>query len=80
MAGERLSCERRREVIERRAGDRKMTQTRFPFELDGRAEPAALTGHCGVALVIEAFRSSGTTAVVDASVLIKRRKRGLTES
>jgi Transposase DDE domain group 1 len=57
-----------------------MTQTRLPFELDQGAETAALTAHAGVPLVIEAFRTSGAAALVDASVVIKRRKRGLTPS
>ena len=57
-----------------------MTQTRLPFELDGRAEAGALSAHGGVPLLIEAFRASGAAAVVDASVVIKRRKRGLTPS
>ena len=57
-----------------------MTQTRLPFELDARAEAGALTAHGGVPLLIEAFRTSGAAAVVDASVVIKRRKRGLTPS
>jgi hypothetical protein len=52
-------------------------QTRLPFELDTRAETAALTGHGGVPLLIEAFRTSGAAAVLDAGVVIKRRKRGL---
>src|SRR5919106_5392680 len=55
-------------------------QTRLPFELDGRAEAGALTAHGGVPLLIEAFRTSGAAAVVDAGVVIKRRKRGLTPS
>ena len=37
-----------------------------------------MTAHGGVPLVIEAFRTSGAAAVLDASVVIKRRKRGLT--
>ena len=49
-----------------------MTQTRLPFELDQRAETAALTAHGGVPLLIEAFRASGAAAVLDASVVIKR--------
>jgi hypothetical protein len=57
-----------------------MTPTRLPFEQDGRAEPGTLTAHGGVPLLIEAFRASGAAAVVDASVVIKRRKRGLTPS
>jgi len=52
-------------------------QTRLPFELDTRAEAGALTAHGGVPLLIEAFRTSGAAAVLDASVVIKRRKRGL---
>ncbi len=54
-----------------------MAQTRLPFELDVRAEAGALTAHGGVPLVIEAFRASGAAVVLDASVVIKRRKRGL---
>ena len=52
-------------------------QTRLPFELDTRAEAGTLTAHGGVPLLIEAFRTSGAAAVLDASVVIKRRKRGL---
>jgi hypothetical protein len=33
-----------------------------------------------VPLVIEAFRTSGAAAVVDSSIVIKRRQRGLTPS
>jgi hypothetical protein len=57
-----------------------VAQTRLPFELDVRAEAGALTAHGGVPLLIEAFRTSGAAAVVDASVVIKRRQRGLTAS
>ena len=57
-----------------------MTQTRLPFELDVRAEAGVLTAHGGVPLLIEAFRTSGAAALVDASVVIKRRQRGLTPS
>jgi hypothetical protein len=55
-------------------------QTRLPFELDVRAEAAALTAHGGVPLLIEAFRTSGAAAVLDEQVSIKRRQRGLTPS
>jgi hypothetical protein len=55
-------------------------QRRLPFELDVRAEAAALTAHGGVPLLIEAFRVSGAAAVLDEQVSIKRRKRGLTPS
>jgi hypothetical protein len=54
-----------------------MSQTRLPFELDQRAETGALTAHGGVPLLIEAFRTSGAAALLDAGVVIKRRKRGL---
>ncbi|MGH2355941.1 MAG: transposase, partial [Chloroflexota bacterium] len=40
-------------------------------------ETGLITAHSGVPLVIEAFRTSGAAAVLDASVVIKRRKRGL---
>ena len=53
------------------------SQTRLPFELDQRAETGALTAHGGVPLLIEAFRTSGAASVLDAGVVIKRRKRGL---
>jgi hypothetical protein len=53
-----------------------MTSRRGCWDLDGRAEAGALTAHGGVPLLIEAFRTSGTAAVVDANVVIKRRKRG----
>jgi hypothetical protein len=52
-------------------------QTRLPFELDQRAETGFITAHGGVPLLLEAFRTSGAAAVVDTSVVIKRRKRGL---
>jgi hypothetical protein len=57
-----------------------LAQTRLPFELDTRAETAALTAHGGVPLLIEAFRVSGAAAVLDERVVIKRRKRGLRPS
>jgi hypothetical protein len=57
-----------------------VSQTRLPFELDVRAEAAALTAHGGVPLLIEAFRTSGAAAVLDEQVSIKHRKRGLTPS
>jgi hypothetical protein len=57
-----------------------MAQTRLPFELDVGAEAGALTAWGGVPLVIEAFRTSGAAAVLDAAVVIKRRKRGLPTS
>jgi hypothetical protein len=57
-----------------------MTQRRLPFELDQRAETATLTAYGGVPLVIEAFRVSGAAGVLDASVAIKRRQRGLQPS
>ena len=55
-------------------------QTRLPFELDQRAETGLITAHGGVPLVIEAFRTSGAAAVLDARVVIKRRQRGLPPS
>ena len=57
-----------------------MAPTRLPFELDVRAEAGALTAHGGVPLLLEAFRVSGAAAVLDASVVIKRRKRVLSSS
>jgi Transposase DDE domain group 1 len=57
-----------------------VSQTRLPFELDQRAETGFITAYSGVPLVIEAFRTSGAAAVLDASVVIKRRKRGLPPS
>jgi len=51
-----------------------MTQVRLPFELDVRAEAGALTAHGGVPLLIEAFRTSGAAAVLDASVVINTNR------
>jgi hypothetical protein len=48
--------------------DRVMSQTRSPFELDQRAETGALTARGGVPLLIEAFRTSGAAAVLDADM------------
>jgi hypothetical protein len=55
-------------------------QTRLPCELAQRAEMGFITAHAGVPLVIEAFRTSGAAAVLDAGVVIKRRQRGLAPS
>lgn len=55
-------------------------QTRLPYELDVKAEASQLTAYGGVPLLIEAFRVSGAAAVLDATVVIKRRKRGLRAS
>jgi hypothetical protein len=41
-------------------------QTRLRFELDQRAETGFITAHAGVPLMIEAFRTSGAAAVLDA--------------
>ena len=57
-----------------------MDRTRLPFELDVRPETAALTAYGGVPLLIEAFRTSGAAGVLDAGVVVKRRKRGLPTS
>jgi hypothetical protein len=62
------------------AGALMTAQTRLAFELDERAERGFITAHGGVPLLIEAFRTSGATAVLDESVVIKRRKRGLLPS
>ena len=50
-------------------------QTRLPFELDVRAETAALTAYGGVPLLIEAFRAGGAAAVLAAAVAVKRHQR-----
>lgn len=63
-----------------RTGVDAVGQTPLPFELDVRAETAALTAYGGVPLLIEAFRASGAAAVLDAAVVVKRRQRGLATS
>jgi hypothetical protein len=55
-------------------------QTRLRFELDQRAETGFITAHAGVPLMIEACRTSGAAAVLDAGVVIERRMRGLAPS
>jgi hypothetical protein len=74
LAG-RIGCTHRVQRV-----DGAMAQTRLPFELDVRAEAGTLTAYGGVPLLIEAFRTSGATAMVDEQVSIKRRKRGLLPS
>ena len=51
--------------------------TRLPFEIDERLEEGLITGHAGIPVLIEAFRATGTAAVIDREVKLKQRRRGL---
>lgn len=50
----------------------------LPFEIDERIDPALITAHAGVPLVIEVFRRVGAAQVVNDQVRLKQRQRGLT--
>ena len=50
---------------------------RLDFEIDSELETGLITGHAGVAGLIEAFRQTGTAAVIDREIQLKSRKRGL---
>ena len=51
---------------------------RLDFEIDSELETGLITGHAGVVGLIEAFRQTGTAAVIDRVIQVKSRKRGLT--
>jgi hypothetical protein len=51
--------------------------SRLDFEIGVELETGLIAGHAGL---IEAFRQTGTAAVIDRGVRVKRRQRGLTAS
>jgi hypothetical protein len=53
---------------------------RLDFEIDVELETGLITGHAGVPGLIEAFRQTGTAAVIDCEVKLKSRRRGLRAS
>jgi hypothetical protein len=53
---------------------------RLDFEIDVELETGLITGHAGVPGLIEAFRQTGTAAVIDQEIKLKTRKRGLSAS
>jgi hypothetical protein len=53
---------------------------RLEFEIDVELEAGLITGHAGVPGLIEAFRHTGTAAVIDREIKLKSRKRGLSAS
>src|SRR5437588_4483192 len=53
---------------------------RLGFEIDVELETGLITGHAGVPGLIEAFRQTGTAAVIDREVKLKSRRRGLSAS
>jgi Transposase DDE domain group 1 len=55
-------------------------QDRLPFELDDRIDETLATAHAGVPLAIELFHSCGASGVLEQRVVVKQRKRGLTEA
>src|SRR6201987_1047182 len=50
---------------------------RLDFEIYSELETGLITGHAGVPGLIEAFRQTGTPAVIDREIQLKSRKRGL---
>ena len=53
---------------------------RLNFEIDTELEPGLVTARAGVPSLIEAFRLTGTAGVVERTVKLKKRKRGLSSS
>jgi len=53
---------------------------RLDFEVDVELETGLITGHAGVPGLIEAFRQTGTAAVIDQEIKLKTHKRGLRAS
>ena len=53
---------------------------RLNFEIDTELEPGLVTARAGIPSLIEAFRLTGTAAVVDRTIKLKTRKRGLASS
>jgi hypothetical protein len=53
---------------------------RLDFEIDVELETGLITGHAGVPGLIEAFRQTGTAAVIEREIRLKSRKRGLSAS
>ncbi len=53
---------------------------RLDFEIDSELETGLITGHAGMPGLIEAFRQTGTAAVIDREIQLKSRKRGLSPS
>jgi Transposase DDE domain group 1 len=51
---------------------------RLSFEIDTALEPGLITARAGIPILVEAYRLSGAAAVVERSVKLKTRKRGLT--
>ena len=49
---------------------------RLDFEIDVELEAGLITGHAEVPGLIEAFRQTGTAAVMDRQIKLKSRKRG----
>jgi Transposase DDE domain group 1 len=53
---------------------------RLNFEIDTELEPSLITARAGIPGLVEAFRLTGTAAVVDRTIKFKARKRGLSSS
>src|SRR5712691_1574579 len=53
---------------------------RLDFEIDTELETGLITGHAGVPGLIEAFRQTGTAAVIDREDKLKSRRHGLSAS
>ncbi|MGC2202175.1 MAG: IS1380 family transposase [Stellaceae bacterium] len=53
---------------------------RLDFEIDIELETGLITGHAGVPGLIEAFRQTGTAAMIDREIRLKSRRRGLSAS
>ena len=53
---------------------------RLDFEIDTELEPGLVTARAGIPGLVEAYRLTGTAAVVDRTIKLKSRQRGLRSS
>jgi len=58
----------------------RVRASRLGFQVQVVETPDAVTGHAGVSLLIEAFRSLGMSEAVKRCVRLKSRRRGYTEA
>jgi hypothetical protein len=54
-----------------RPGAGESMAARLDFEIDSELETGLITGHAGVSGLIEAFRQTGTAAVIDREIQLK---------
>ena len=58
----------------------KLRPSRLPFQVEMVNSPGTVTGHAGLAVVIEAFRGLGLPKAIERHLRLKQRRRGYAES